>query len=179
MKNREDFEDQPIMGLIQRLQTYWVDWFRVTKTGAPSEDPAYDTGLDFEESNLDHANVVSSLVKQDLGDFAADPTKRFHKVAIDLDIPAYLIPSSTPGHSHLYIDVDIPHHRYMALLSALADAGIIERGYADVSIKRGRSDLRLPWVEKGDATPERPKHPLPVHPDNIGVPPDDFSPITF
>ena len=175
MKNREDFRDNPVMGLLRRLQTFWVDWSHVSKR-APRDIPDYEPGIDREEADLDRANVVSSQLRPDDGFDTSHPS---HVLAIDLDVPAYLVPSSTRGHSHLYVDVKIPHHRYMALLSALADAGVIERGYAEVSIKRGHSDLRLPWVEKGDATPERPKHPLPVHPDNIGVPPDDFSPIIF
>ena len=71
-----------------------------------------------------------------------------HAPAIDIDIPAYLIPSSTEGHSHLYFDVEVPWDKYANLLRALADAGIVERGYADASEANGFSVLRLPWVKK-------------------------------
>ena len=86
------------------------------------------------------ANVVSS-------DSSADPT--VHYPVIDLDVPVYLIPSSTSGHGHLYINVGMTFEAYKNILVALADAGVVEQGYVDASIRRGRSDVRLPWVVKG------------------------------
>ena len=73
-----------------------------------------------------------------------------HMPVIDLDVPAYLLPSSTKGHSHLYIDVPVSADKYMELLHLLADMGIVERGYANVSEKKGYSSVRLPWVKKID-----------------------------
>lgn len=140
--------------LLGRLQTFRVDWTRVSTKHDPADVADYEPLTDREEATLEDANVVSSLRKPHVLDLEVGPQ---HVLAIDLDVPAYLVPSSTFGHSHLYVDVKIPHHRYMALLSALADAGVIERGYADVSIARGHSDLRLPWVQKDDALPEKPE----------------------
>lgn len=71
-----------------------------------------------------------------------------HAVLLDLDVPATLVPSSTEGHSHLYIDVSTGWHNYKRLLDALADCGVIERGYAEASKRKGASYLRLPWVKK-------------------------------
>ncbi|MEO2133362.1 hypothetical protein [Microbacterium sp.] len=79
--------------------------------------------------------------------------ENLHKVVLDIDIPAKLVPSSTPGHSHLYIDKAMPWGDYFELLSVLADVGLIERGYFDASIARGHTAARLPWVKKGE-----PKH---------------------
>ena len=61
-----------------------------------------------------------------------------------------LVPSSTEGHCHLYLDADLPEQPYLRLLAALARIGIIEPGYAKASIARGHSAARLPWVRKGD-----------------------------
>lgn len=72
----------------------------------------------------------------------------YHAVLLDLDVPAYLVPSSTPGHSHLYVDVLVPKSELIELLEVLAKTGVIEQGYAEASIKRGRTCLRLPWVKK-------------------------------
>jgi hypothetical protein len=48
--------------------------------------------------------------------------------------------------------VDVPggisQGYYESLLNALANAGVIERGYASASIERGFSCVRLPWVKK-------------------------------
>lgn len=73
-----------------------------------------------------------------------------HVLLLDIDHPAWLVRSSTEGHFHLYVDIPggIPHDAYMTLLAALADAGVIERGYANASRARGFSSLRLPWVKK-------------------------------
>jgi hypothetical protein len=80
-----------------------------------------------------------------------DPTNT-HKLMIDIDVPAYLLPSSTPGHSHLYIDKDMDKEEWLALLIALRNAGIIESGYVGASIQRGYTALRLPWVSKRSGT---------------------------
>lgn len=178
---RSDFEaaNPKVMRLLRRLTTFRVDWTRARGKHDPNDHPAYEPMIDREEADLDKANIVSSLIRQPK-DFLADPNDRRHVLAIDLDIPATLIPSSTPGHHHLYIETKegIPHHRYMALLSALADAGVIEEGYAEVSIARGHSDLRLPWVRKDDAIPETedPKVPAPpaIVPPIPATPPGDY-----
>lgn len=89
--------------------------------------------------DVEAAHVVTSRV-------AARPG--FHKVVLDLDLPAKLVPSSTPGHFHLYIDHELSEGRYFHLLDALADAGLIERGYQGASEARGFTAVRLPWVRK-------------------------------
>lgn len=71
-----------------------------------------------------------------------------HAVLLDLDLPAYLVPSSTPGHSHLYIDVDVPQDDYFDLLDVLARCGVVEPGYAASSKAKGGTYLRLPWVKR-------------------------------
>jgi hypothetical protein len=87
------------------------------------------------------ANVVSSLRTDGWG-----PGR--HALLLDLDVPACLVPSSTEGHSHLYIDVHIPEEKYFELLDLLASCGVIETGYAVMSKAKGGSNLRLPWVKK-------------------------------
>lgn len=149
-----------LRSLLGRLQTYRVDWSVVSGKRAARDEIVYEEGIAIEESDLNLANVASSLLKpNEVEEFLGVQNGPRHVIALDIDIPAHLVASSTPGHSHLYIEVKdgVPHHRYMALLSALADAGVIERGYADISIKRGRSDLRLPWVAKGDPLPPKPE----------------------
>lgn len=88
------------------------------------------------------ADVVTSLRE------GSDPP--LHDVVIDIDRPCWLIPSTTPNHYHLYVSVDggIEPTTYSKLLDALANAGVIEQGYAGASNARGFTSARLPWVEK-------------------------------
>lgn len=86
---------------------------------------------------LDEADAISSEL--------ADGR---HAPAIDLDVPARLIPSTTEGHAHLYIDVPMSWRQYKRLLRALVAAGVVEPGYYKASRRRGATFLRLPWVRK-------------------------------
>ena len=73
---------------------------------------------------------------------------QMHRPMLDLDFPATLIPSTTEGHFHLYLDKPMTWRKYKRLLRALGEAGIIEHGYMQASLERGYSSLRLPWVKK-------------------------------
>lgn len=79
----------------------------------------------------------------------------WHTVMIDIDHPVRLVPSTTAGHWHLYIDVAMPWWRYRRLLKALKTAGIIEPGYYSASVMRGHTALRLPWVRKEALKPKQ------------------------
>lgn len=71
-----------------------------------------------------------------------------HKPVIDIDLPAVLLPSSTPGHHHLFIDKPMSWETYVKLLDAMVEAGLVEPGYVNASVNRGYSSVRLPWVRK-------------------------------
>lgn len=131
---------EKFLALLDRLAKYRVRYWG--KDAADYTVP--EAGPDRWISELDDAHVVSSL-------WANGQAQARHALVIDIDHDAWLVRSTTPGHFHLYIDVPdgIPHERYMALLHYLADCGVIEKGYANASVARGHSDVRLPWVKKG------------------------------
>ena len=83
------------------------------------------------------ANLIGSLCKNGR-----------HLPVIDVDLPCRLVPSTTPGHFHLYIEREMEHEPYMAMLKALAEAGIVNRFYAEVARLRGQTFVRPPWVKK-------------------------------
>lgn len=95
------------------------------------------------DPKLENASLISSEVhpKHNL--------PGLHKIVIDLDMDAALIPSSTRGHYHLFIDKYYSWDEYKELLTVLAKFGIIQEGYAQASIKRGGSYVRAPWYMKG------------------------------
>lgn len=96
--------------------------------------------------DLDVANVVTSKYQ---GYAGYDDGENWHRPVLDLDLDAKLLPSSTSGHFHLFIDKPMEWDKYVALLEALADAEILELGYVKASIERGHTAVRLPWVRKG------------------------------
>jgi hypothetical protein len=93
--------------------------------------------------DVNEADIIASSIK-------GSPWK--HTIMLDLDVPATLVPSTTEGHSHLYIDVELDYEAYAHLLRALRDAGVIQPGFARQLKARGFTALRLPWKRKGETS---------------------------
>lgn len=85
----------------------------------------------------DEANLISSKL----------PDGK-HVAILDIDLPCRLVPSSTRGKFHLFIQHPMSWARYEAVLNALAAAGIVHRKYVQHSHDRGFSNVRPAWVEK-------------------------------
>lgn len=88
--------------------------------------------------SLDDASVVTSLTSTD----------NFHMPVLDIDVEHYHMPSSTPGHAHLYFNVACEWEDYVEFLKAAAKCGILEDDYVDVSIRKGYTAVRLPWIQR-------------------------------
>lgn len=112
-----------------------------------AEFGTYTDAEEIETTDIEKAQAVTSRVAEPRAWLGPDDAPR-HRVVLDIDMEAELIPSSTPGHYHLYLDHELPWPKYEALLLALAAAGVIEEGYAEACIRRGASCVRLPWVKK-------------------------------
>lgn len=124
---------------VRELSRYPHAYYAVDRWAETSEDGESD---DRRVADLDEADVIASSIEGSPG---------MHTIMLDLDRGnPQLIPSSTPGHAHLYIDVPVDQDKLAELLDALASCGIIEPGYASVSKVRGYTSLRLPWVRKID-----------------------------
>lgn len=138
-----------LFGLLAKLTTWKITEFAKDSEGLDTwEDDRHEASV------TEGANAVSSRILPTpdpwgFGSFSAP--KKNHAVLLDLDVPAYLVPSTRPGHSHLYIDVHVEEERYFELLDLLAKCGVIENGYADASKKKGGTFLRLPWIKKEGA----------------------------
>lgn len=93
------------------------------------------------QPSAEDANVVSSH----------DIYSSSHFPIIDLDFPHEYVPSSTPGHAHLYLERPISRWRLYALLWGLYVGGAIEKGYFLWSLRRGGTFVRRPGVRKTTA----------------------------
>lgn len=114
------------------------------------KDPEYMDGPE-PTTDLEVANVATSEVK---GTNPAGWGYERHKLLVDIDMPCKLIPSSTPGHHHLFIDKEMSRDQMMTILRALSAADVVESGYVDASDKRGYTAVRLPWIKKNDLLEE-------------------------
>jgi hypothetical protein len=106
-------------------------------------------------ASVDAANAITSRTKASLMAPAG-----VHKAVLDIDFPATLIPSSTPGHYHLYIDKEMSWEAYTGLLRAMFFAGLLQEGYVTTSIERGYSAVRLPWIKKDGTQSLVPSEPV-------------------
>lgn len=104
--------------------------------------------LDYDEEL--HREPVADLAEAKILTSEVEGEPGRHKIVLDIDMPAKLIPSSTEGHYHLIIDHEISWPEYQRLLWVMADIELLEEGYVAASDKRGYSAVRLPWIKKGD-----------------------------
>lgn len=84
------------------------------------------------------SNVVSSHVYG----------QRTHAPIIDLDYPHAYVPSTTPGHGHLYLNRPIARWRLWVLLWGLYIGKVIEPGNFWWSLRRGGTFVRRIGVTK-------------------------------
>lgn len=97
-----------------------------------------DPRIPVEEDDIDAAKIATSEVWG----------SENHKPVLDIDFPVKVVPSTSEGHFHLFIDCEMSWEKYDYLLRTLAHVGIIESGYMSASIDRGYTAVRLPWVKK-------------------------------
>lgn len=76
------------------------------------------------------------------------PVKNLHKPVLDIDLPVIVLPSSTEGHHHLYIDKVLTWDQYVELLDVLVKVGIVQEGFRNASVAREHTAVRLPWIKK-------------------------------
>lgn len=118
----------------------------------------YD-GNDHHPAPLAIADVVSSVVAHAPGQSVTESLlgDDKHIIVLDVDHPAHLVESTTPGHHHLYVEIPpISTEAYFEWLEASAKIGLVEPGYVSAFKARGFTCVRLPWVMKPGATPFAP-----------------------
>ena len=108
-------------------------YYAETLNGSDHDPMDNDRGLCTKEE----ANLVSSLCSDGK-----------HRPTLDIDLECRLVPSSTPGHYHLYIEHPLEQAAYLELVDALAKAGIVSPFYAKAARIRGATFVRPEWVKK-------------------------------
>ena len=71
-----------------------------------------------------------------------------HMPVLDIDYGAMLLPSSTSGHFHLYLNKAVTWAQYKDVLMVLGEVGLLQKGFVDNSIRRGQSFCRTHWTHK-------------------------------
>jgi hypothetical protein len=87
----------------------------------------------------EEANLISSLCFDGL-----------HRLVLDFDFPVRHVPSTTPGHGHLYIDKAMKWEDALKLLRVMDEVGLLEHGYVMAAEARGSTHVRPEWVKKPD-----------------------------
>jgi hypothetical protein len=110
-------------------------------------DPDYLNSVKREETTEDKANLVSSIMDDEYNMMRLNYDIR-HAPVLDLDFHCDLVPSSTPGRFHLFMDKEVNWLHYIPVLTAMAAAGLLEPGYVGASIAAGATFVRKPGVRK-------------------------------
>lgn len=138
-------KQRAFMSVLEQL-TAWtgINWDQGYEPGA---DVPVDPGL-FKQPHQDERQQVAFLPAATAVSSSMEGAPHLHMITLDLDVCAYLVPSSTPGHTHLYIDKPVMWEQYEKLLQLLGEMGILGRGYVKASRARKATFLRLPWIRK-------------------------------
>ncbi len=131
-------------GQEKKLQDSYGRTFWITKSMKIDDEYSSRHGQMEErpiETSEHEAMLISSLCRE--GD---------HAPVLDIDFPAELIPSSTPGHFHLYLHKRMPWDTYKRLLVALRKADIIQNEWCEMSFKREATMALKPGIDRKEVS---------------------------
>jgi hypothetical protein len=124
--------------------------FRKANLLKPNYDPE-----DYDVVSEEEANIITSEISEK-GRMLGETPLPFaqahvmHAPVLDLDIPHRYVPSSTPGHGHLYLDIEVQWNDYVEWLTLSANLGILEGGWVDAAINQGFTAVRKEGIVKTD-----------------------------
>lgn len=151
-------EATPPPEMVRTDTNVWVSAAAINREFG-SRGPAGLEVFDWHLPVLDVDIPRSLLVNNDIQVASPDKVLLYHPEAIRW------VPSTTPGHHHVYIDWPMPWPEYEEMLLVLLQMEVLQPGYVRASIERGYSCVRKPGVMK------------PPPPEVVGVPwpdPDDY-----
>jgi hypothetical protein len=133
-------DDQP--GPNYRLANVWL-----SATPCPVEISIHRLNLGLPADNwhlpvLDVDRPRSLLLENDIQTCSPGRILLYHPEAIRW------VPSTTPGHHHVYIDYPMAWDPYTLMLMLLVERGVLEEDYAQASIRQGYTTVRKPECPK-------------------------------
>lgn len=138
-----DLRAAKLAGELNRILPRWMNTHQLATIPHGPKDPAEDDNYESHHVNTNSIDEAEIILSHEID---SDPWE--HRPVLDIDFPVHVVPSSTPGHFHLYLNKKMTWGKYKNLLRALMEAGILESGYVIVSMERGYTSVRLPWVKK-------------------------------
>ncbi len=105
----------------------------------------YDPDL---ENTVNNGEKVKPSTKEEANLISSETDAGCHLPVLDIDYSAELIPSTTPGHFHLYLNKPVSWEKYENVLKALSEAGLIEEGFYRNSVKRQATYVRPVGIKK-------------------------------
>lgn len=115
-----------------------------------SDDENFAEDGELKPANAFTGNLVSSRHKSSCELLQYD---EYHYPILDLDFECELVPSSTPGHHHLYMAKLLPKKDMEKLVNVLAEVGILQTGIKNQWDREGHLVLRPPWITKENDIP--------------------------
>lgn len=142
-------------GERQRLDP-WGSWMHssLLDTAKPGEHENAETRKHVE--TWQEANLLYSLADVE------DPAQQ-HVLALDIDLPMRVVPSTHPGRGHLWINKRMPWDDVLKVLAVLVEVGVVAASYEEHSKRRGYTCLRpafidkKPWSWSSDTLDDEPK----------------------
>lgn len=96
------------------------------------------------EDDYGHSRRCENIVEDPDGDlFTSLLSNGEHAALFDIDMPAVLRPSKTPGHYHLIVGQTMSWRRYKRLLRAMVRAGLVEQEWYRLVKRRGQALLAV------------------------------------
>lgn len=156
-------------GERQRLDP-WGSWMHssLLDTAKPGEHETAETRkhvATWEEANVLYSKS-SGCQPGSTGCLGPDKDGQdvdLHVLALDIDLPIRVVPSTHPGRGHLWIRKPMPWDDVLKVLAVLVEVGVVAPSYEEHSQRRGYTCLRpafidkKPWSWSSDTTDPEPE----------------------
>lgn len=136
-----------------RMQAY-PHWFKVCQDLHAAVVNFYAKDSDSIEGAPEERVLKDQVPLHEATAVGSRTSTGYHQPMFDLDVPHVYVPSTTEGHGHLIFRKRISWSSYLHVMQAMADVGLLEKGFVDAARSRGEAWLRAPWIAKGEHTVE-------------------------